>query len=208
MAITPAWTRKRPAPRRAPGPPQPIHDQVVWTRVLDGKEIPRERYRIVYRDRDNALSERLIELLKVGTLGGHIYYSVMHAGKPKTLRSDRIVTVIEQLSEGHPPTLQAQPTYASRLPAFPPIPGGAVFKIPASAANSKRSWTVDLNAYTCTCPEKRIRGEAGYEPGTLGYVCDHMARAILEHLPPDAAWPHPLLAFIQDPRKIAIDNLT
>ena len=211
MAITPAWAHKRPAPRKAPGPPPFMPDKVTWTRTCD----PREKYRIVYRDRDNALSERVIELLKVGSFGGQTYYSVLHAARPKTLRADRIVAVLAQLSEGHAPTLHPQPTYASRLPSFPVLAGEStapVLKVGAVAAGSNRTWTVDLGSYTCTCPEKRLRVAAGYEPGLLGYVCPHMARAIITNLPthtdPATGWTHELLTFLNDPRKVHIDNLT
>lgn len=198
----PAYRRARPAPRTAPGPPRMNIDDITWTRILD----PRERYSVIYRDRDNALTERTIELLKIGTLAGHQYFGVMHVGKFKTLRSDRIVSVIEQLTTGHEPSIRPQPTYTTELPPFPLE--NAVYRMP-TAAVSNRTWTVDLNRYICACPEKRIRAAAGYEPGRLGYVCSHMAKAILDYLPTDAlAFTPEIRAFLADPRKIAINNLT
>lgn len=196
-----AFAHKRPAPRKAPGSPPLMNDNITWTRILD----PREKYRVVYSDRDNSMSERMIEVLKFGEFGGTKYVGVMHAGKFKTLRINRIVSVIEQLTTGHEPCLRSQPTYSSRLPAFP-LPN-AQYKI-GTIAVSNRTWTVDLNLYTCTCPEKRIRIGMGYEPGQLGYTCPHMARALLANLPADAGWQPELLEFLRDPRKIHVDNLS
>jgi len=202
--LRPIWAHKRPAPRKAPGAPPSLKDTVTWTRIVE----PRERYRIVYRDRDNAMTERTIELQKVGHSGDTEYFGVMHAGKFKTLRVDRVVSVMEQLTTGHESSIRPQPTYSTQLPAWPFA--GAVFKISQTAASRhNRTWTVDLNHYTCSCPEKRIRTGMGYEPGQLGYVCDHMAKAILANLSADAAgWPPELLNFLRNPRKIHIDNLS
>ncbi len=202
IAHRPAWRSKRPAPRNAPGSPPLMADNIVWTRILD----PREQYRIVYIDRDNATSIRVIEVLKMGTFGGTPYLGVMHAGKFKTLRTDRVVEVLEQLSTGHSATIYSQPTYTTLLPNFPVE--GAVYKIPTTVV-SNRTWTVDLNRYTCSCPEKRIRAGMGYDPGRLGFVCDHMAKAILGNLPAASqGWSPELLKFLANPRKIHIDNLT
>lgn len=176
-----------------------INDDIDWTRIVE----PRERYRIEYVDSDGAVSLREIELQKIGTRSGFTYYGVMHAGKFKTMRADRF-RMVAQLSTGHNPSIRSQPTYATELPKFP-VPG-AVYKMPTIAA-STRTWTVDLNVYTCSCPEKRIRSGMGYEPGRLGFVCPHMARAILDHLPREAGWEPELLAFLADPRKVHIDNL-
>jgi len=196
----PAYARKRPAPRHAPGAPRLVSEDIVWTRIVQ----PREKYRVIYRDRDNLTSDRTIELQKIGHMGDLPYLGVMHAGKFKTLRSDRIVAVLEQLSTGHPPSIRSQPTYTTQLPKFP-LPN-AVYKMPTVAAGP-RTWTVDLNKYTCTCPEKRIRAPMGYEPGTVGYACPHMARAILDYLPTNAGWDTELLTFLKDSRKMHIDNL-
>jgi hypothetical protein len=177
-----------------------MNDTVEWSRIIE----PRERYRILYIDRDNERSEREIELVKIGESRGTPYLGVNHAGKFKTLRADRVVSVL-QLTTGHEPSIEPWPSYASELPHFPV--DGAVYKIPTTAA-SNRTWTVDLNAYTCSCPEKRIRAGMGYKPGQLGFVCDHMAKAILLHLPPgDGGWSHTLLRFLGDPRRVHIDNL-
>lgn len=201
LPARPAWKRKRPAPRATPGAPKLLrNDDITWTRLLD----PRERYRILYQDRDGERSERVIELLRLGNLQGTPYIGVMHQGKFKTLRVDRVLDVLQQLSTGHDPSLRRQPVYADRLPAFPVA--NARYKIPTVAV-SNRTWTVDLNAYTCTCPEKRIRLGFGYDSGQLGFVCPHMARAILDNLPPDAGWSDDLLNFLRDPRRVHIDNL-
>ena len=197
--LRPDYRSKRPAPRKAAGAPQPLHDKVVWTREIT----PRERYRIEYIDRDNEVSLREIELLRMGDFSGERYIGVMHAGRFKTLRADRI-RMVAQISTGHEASLHAQPMYSSELPAFP-LPG-AIYKMPTIAGN--RTWTVDLNAYTCACPEKRIRAAMGYVPGRLGWICPHMARAILDYLPAGSpGWTDELLRFLADPRKIHIDNL-
>ncbi|HSU19923.1 MAG TPA: hypothetical protein VLI45_09300 [Acidobacteriaceae bacterium] len=178
-------------------------DDITWTRTVE----PRERYRILYLDRDGARSERIIELQKIGEVKGVPYLGVVDKGKFKTMRADRVLAVLEQLSSGHVPTLRSwkQVGYADTLPAFPVA--SAVHKI-ATVAKSNRTWTVDLNHYTCTCPEKRIRSGFGYAPGQLGFVCPHIARAILEHLPAETHWPDELLAFLRDPRRVHIDNLS
>jgi hypothetical protein len=197
----PDYRRKRPAPRTAPGLGKNVTDTVNWTRILD----PRERYRVVYVDRDNERSDRTIELLKIGDVAGTPYLGVMHGGRFKTLRAERVIEV-EQLSTGHQPSIHAQPTYSTELPAFPLQ--NAVYKIGTTAV-SNRTWTVDLNKYTCTCPEKRIRAAAGYKPGLLGFVCDHMAKAIYDNLPNDAAgWTPELHRFLTNPRHTHIDNLS
>ena len=207
----PDWKRKRPAgwshskaaarPAASAGSPPRLNDTVTWTRIVS----PREHYRVTYIDRDGAASDRVIELAKLGHSGDAQYLGVNHQGKFKTLRADRIVRV-EQLSRGHPPSIRPFPMYRDMLPAFPIA--AAVYRIATTAA-SNRTWTVDLNAYSCTCPEKRIRSGFGYAPGQLGFVCDHMAKAILAHLPADdAAWSPELRAFLADPRKVHIDNLT
>lgn len=177
-----------------------MNDLVDWTREVQ----PRERYRIEYADRDGEISLREIVLNKIGTMSGMSYFGVMHQGKFKTLRADRI-HMVAQLSTGHDCSIRPQPTYATELPQFPVE--GAVYKMPTVAA-STRTWTVDLNAYTCSCPEKRIRLGFGYEPGRLGFVCPHMARAILDHLPGEAGWQPELLAFLANPKMIHIDNLS
>lgn len=166
---------------------------------------PRERYRIVYIDRNNDRSERTVELLKTGDLKGTPYLGVMEGGRFKTLQTHRVVEVLDQITTGHDPSIRSQPTYATQLPAFPLA--NAVYKIPTIAAGN-RTWTVDLNAYTCTCPEKRIRSGFGFVPSQMGYVCPHMARAILDHLPGGSAgWSPEMLGFLSDPRRIHIDNL-
>jgi len=198
----PDWRRKRPAPRKAAGAPLSLSENIVWKRIVE----PRERYRIVYRDGDNVMSDRTVELLKIGEFSHKIYFGVMHAGIFKTLRSDRIVSVVEQLTQGHEPSIRPQPTYSTQLPGFP-LPN-AVFKMPTTAVSNK-TWTVDLNKYTCTCPEKRIRSGFGYESGQLGFVCPHMAKAILTYLPKSAeGWSQELLIFLRDTTRIHIDNLT
>lgn len=201
LPTRPAYPRKRPAPRKAPGAPRQISDTVVWDRVVD----PVERYRILYLDRDGKRTERVITLKKIGTSEGTRYYGVEHEGKFKTLRVDRVIGVLEQLTKGHEPSIRPMPTYGTTLPPFPIE--NAVFRVPTIAV-STRTWRVDLNRYTCTCPEKRVRMAKGYVPGQLGYVCPHVARAILAHLPADAAWSPGLLDFLRDPRRMHVDTLT
>ena len=111
----PAYSRSRPAPRRSAGPPKQISDTVTWTRTVD----PRERYRIVYQDRDGAQSIREIELTKMGDSQGTAYIGVNHEGKFKTMRMDRVLQVLQQLTTGHPSSLHAAPTYRTALPKFP-----------------------------------------------------------------------------------------
>jgi hypothetical protein len=179
-----------------------MNDIVNWTRIVE----PRERYRILYQGSDGLRTEREITLSKVGESRGRIYFAVTDRGKPKTFRADHVLEVLEQLTTGHAPSIHAAPNYATKLPAFPIA--GAVYKI-GTIAVSNRSWTVDLNKYTCSCPEKRIRSGLGYEPGQVGYVCAHMAKAILEHLPAGTpGWTDELRAFLADPRRIHIDNLS
>ena len=197
----PAWRHHRPAPRKAAGAPPSLADTVVWTRILEKKE----RYRIEYRDSKGIVTQREIELQKIGRSGDFFYYGVFEKGRFKTMRADRI-QMAAQLSTGHEPSIRPQPTYSSELPPFPLE--NAVYRMPTVTAGT-RTWTVDLNQYTCTCPEKRIRSGFGYEPGRLGFVCPHMARAILEYLPKDASgWTPELLAFLGDPRKMHIENLS
>lgn len=197
---TPDFARKRPAPRQAGGWGKSVSDNVEWTRIVE----PRERYRVVYIDRDSERSERIIDLMKVGTMDGTAYLGVMQAGRFKTLRTDRVIEVLEQISTGHEPSIRSQPTYSTVLPPFPVK--GALYKVPTVAV-SKRTWTVDLNAYVCSCPERRIREATGYKPGQLGSVCPHMARAILDYLPAESGWAPELLNFLRNPRRIHVDNL-
>ena len=176
-------------------------DNVTWTRTVQ----PHERYSILYQDRDGATSIREIELTKMGYSQGVEYLGVTHEGKFKTMRVDRVLQVLEQLTTGHPSSIHAALTYRTQLPPFPIE--DAVFRVPTVAVGN-RTWTVDLNHYTCTCPEKRRRSGKGYKPGQLGYVCPHVARAILDHLPAECGIFTPELhAFLSDPRKIHIDNL-
>lgn len=213
------FPQARPAPRMAAGPPPAVHEQIVWQRTVS----PRERYRIVYLGSDKVESERTVELLRIGTWSGHTYLGVndeSDGGRFKTMRVDRVLAVLEQLTAGHEPSIRPFPTYATVLPTFP-LPG-AVYKIPTTASHgdTHKTWTVDLNAYTCTCPEKRRRAAKGYQPGELGAVCDHMAKAILGNLPEDyrymgehpdsrlnRGWTPELLSFLQDSRRIHISSL-
>jgi hypothetical protein len=197
---TPNWKRKRAAPRTATGWGKPITDDVVWTRLLS----PAESYQVEYVDRHGEISERIIDVMKIGSIGDVDYLGVRHVGKFKTLRADGIRKV-RQLTEGHAPSIFAFPGYDDQLPVFPIA--SAMYKM-ATIAVSTRRYTVDLNLYTCTCPEKRERVAKGYKPGQLGFVCPHMARAILENLPADAAWSPQLIKFLKDPRRVHIDNLT
>jgi hypothetical protein len=211
LPARPAYARKRPAPRGQGLPKLMRSDDITWTRILDGKTTPRERYRIVYIDNEAQRSERLIELQKLGEVKGVPYLGVMHAGKFKTLRADRVVEVLEQITTGHPPSIKPwrQLDYSVQLPPFPL--DNALYKV-GTIASSNRTWTVDLNRYTCTCPEQRIRRGFGYTPGQLGFVCPHVAKAILEHLPAHLqstiSWPEELVSFLRDPRRVHIDNLT
>ncbi len=201
MPQQPAYRRSRPAPRRASGAPPNITDTVTWTREIT----PRERYSILYQDRDGVPSVREVELLRTGESQGKQYLGVMHEGKFKSLRADRVLQVLEQLTTGHPSSIVAALSYRSELPPFPVE--GAAYRVPTIAV-SNRTWTVDLNRYMCTCPEKRRRGAKGYKPGQLGFVCPHIAGAILAHLPAnDTTFTPELLAFLSDRRKIHIDNL-
>ena len=201
MPQQPAFKRSRPAPRNAPGRPQQISDTVTWTRIVT----PHERYSIVYQDRNGDRSIREIELTKMGDSQGTAYLGVHHEGKFKTMRVDRILQVLEQITTGHPSSIQAALNYRSELPPFPIE--GAVYRVPTIAAGT-RTWTVDLNRYTCTCPEKRVRAGKGYKPGQLGFVCPHIARAIVDHLPAESGDFTPgLRAFLSDPRRVHIDNL-
>lgn len=201
MPQQPAYKRSRPAPRRAPGSAPQISDTVVWSRIIQ----PRERYRIVYQDKDGVQSIREIELTKIGESKSLPYLGVMHEGKFKTMRVDRVLQVLEQITTGHPSSIHAAVTYRDTLPTFPIEQ--AIFRVPTITV-STRTWTVDLNRYVCTCPEKRPRAGKGYKPGQLGYVCPHVARAILDHLPADDTTFTPeLRAFLSDPRKIHVDNL-
>ena len=198
----PSFARSRPAPRRAAGAPWHITDDVTWTRIVE----PRERYHILYRNRDGADTVREIELTKIGNSRDIEYPGVMHEGKFKTMRRDRALQVLEQLTTGHPSSLAAALTYRSDLPPFPVA--DAVYRV-ATIAASTRTWTVDLNRYECTCPEKRRRAGKGYKAPQLGYVCPHIARAVLDHLPAESGpeWTPDLRAFLSDPRKIHIDYL-
>ena len=122
------------------------------------------------------------------------------------MRTERVIQVLEQLTTGHPSSLHSALTYRTKLPKFPTK--AAIYKAPTIAAGN-RTWTVDLNLYTCTCPEKRIRSGKGYKPGELGCVCPHIARAVLDHLPAECGseWIAELRSFLSDPRKMHIDNL-
>ena len=195
--------------RKPASKPAPITDKVVWTRELN----PRESYQIDYLDSKGNLTNRVVELLRIGhiPLGLHAstgYLGVMHNGQFKTLRTENVRSV-RQLTPNHDPSIFAyapiaQPQYVDQLPNFPVA--NAVYKMPTIAL-SKRTYSVDLNRYTCRCPEQRRRTAKGYQPGQLGFVCAHMARAILEHLPANAGWNQPLVKFLANPRKVHIDNL-
>lgn len=197
------WPSNRPSARRpgASSAPRPITDDIQWTRQLD----PPESYEITYADSKGDVTTRVIDLRRIGRQAGIEYLGAIDRGKFKTFRAENVRTV-RQLTAGHPPSIVAFPviSYVDRLPAFPV--SGAVYRIPTTAV-SKRRWTVDLNRYTCSCPERRIRGAAGYEPGQLGFVCLHMSRAILEHLPKDANWPPALLHFLGSRIRVHIDSL-
>jgi hypothetical protein len=201
MPPQPAFKRSRPAPRNAAGKPKQIADTVTWTRIVD----PHERYRIVYQDRTGDQSIREVELTKLGESEGSAYLGVFHEGKFKTMRADRVLQVLEQITTGHPSSIHSAPTYRTELPVFPLAL--AAYRVPTIAVGN-RTWTVDLNRYTCTCPEKRVRTGKGYKPGQLGHVCPHIARAILDHLPADDTTFTPeLRSFLANPRNIHIDNL-
>jgi hypothetical protein len=198
-------------PRRPPQPPKTpkpgaygwapnLADTVTWTQIVE----PHEFYRIVYCDRHGELSERTIELMKIGHTGDISYYWVLHEGKGKSLRADRVVSVVEQITTGHPARIRVLPNYSTTLPAFPLEK--AVFRVPQSA-NPRRTWGVDLNSYTCTCPEGRVRSSSGYIAGQLGFCCPHTAQAILTHLPPDAEWPPDILDFLRSAHRTSIANL-
>ena len=181
-------------------------DDIEWTRTVE----PRERYRILYLDRNGEQSERTIELMRIGHRHETPYLGVMHDGIFKTFRTDHVLDVLAQYTVGHTPSIFSAPTYATPLPAFPIA--GAVHHIPTTHSKTpqaRKTWTVDLNAYTCTCPEKRIRYAKGYAPGQVGAVCDHIAKAILANLPTPAPaeWTPPLLAFLSNPQNIAVGNL-
>jgi hypothetical protein len=220
----PAYTAKRPT-QRVVSNASPSALDIIWSPPLT----PRETYRILYSKADGSVSERIIDLLKLGSHDGHTYLGVRDKGIFKSFRRDRVLDVLEQISTGHTPSLRAIPSYTHYLPPFPrPEPelrSGAVdqtlqnnqrdedvqllvFRVPQTRGN--RTWSVSLADYTCTCPDKRIRTALGYTAGQLGMVCPHLARAILAHLPSPRpeAWTPDLLDWLQNPRNTDIDNLT
>jgi len=67
----------------------------------------------------------------------------------------------------------------------------SVYKVPAGS----RHYTVNLEEYTCSCPEKRWR-QSECEPRTLGRVCRHMAQAILYNRKTLIAWDESLVNYI------------
>lgn len=179
---------------------QPSALQVNWSRHYD----PRDQYRIEYADRFGEFSERVIELACTGSCGGNEYAGIFEDGQFKTLRADRILKVEPLLISSpsgltHP--LHVLPTLKTALPVWPIEQ--AVFRVPQTSG--KRHWTVNLNAYSCTCPESRLRSQ--YPPGSLGRVCSHMARAILDNLPTDANWDEDIRAWIGNPYKVGAANL-
>lgn len=174
-------------------------ENIAWTTEVE----PRERYRIQYQGRDGEVTVREVELCRIGTFNGRSYAGVLDGGHFKTLRTEGIRTA-EKLGEG-PSRLQAFPTYETLLPVW--AEPNSVLRVPTLKGN--RTWMVDLNAYVCACPEKRIRSARGYAPGQLGMVCPHLARAILANLAPYApGWTPELRAVLADPTFTHIDNLT
>lgn len=71
----------------------------------------------------------------MGDSQGIQYVAVIEKGKPKTLRRDRILQVLQQLTVGHPSSLAAAPTYRTGLPPFPVA--GAVFRVLTIAVSSR-----------------------------------------------------------------------
>ncbi len=187
-------TRVPDTPQR---PAQPLHLDIVWTEEFR----PPETYQIEYADRFGEFSERTVHLSRKGHLSGHDYVGIYEDGQFKTLRADRIlkaVPVSESALASPRPSLRVLPTYSTLLPAWPTPE--AVFKI--KTISGSRHWTVDLNAYSCTCPEKRTRAQS--PSGSLGRVCPHMAEAILANLTPDAGWDPDLIAHISRPDKVSM----
>jgi len=173
---------------------------INWSRHYD----PRDQYRIEYADKFGEFSERLVELACTGTYAGNEYAGVFEDGQFKTLRADRILKVeplVISSPSGRTHPLRVLPTFSTALPVWPVEQ--AVFRV--LQTTGKRHWTVNLNAYSCTCPEKQSRSD--YPPGSLGRVCSHMARAILENLPADANWDEDILAWINNPYKVGAANL-
>ena len=197
--------RARPARRcgRAPRPPQ-LADSILWTRTVE----PREQYLITYVDKDGDVSERLITLQKIGAYRGDRYYGVLNDGRFKTMRADRVLfrrasalwyPRRPQCAEPSLPSIRPLPTYRTELPPWP-LPAAIYTACPTAAARAPGAST--LNAYTCTCPEKRIRTALGYKPGELGMICPHLARAILEHqLALPQPFPPDILDFLATPHQ-------
>ncbi len=191
-------------------PAAPTHmlrsEDIDWTRTVQ----PRERYRILYLDRNGEQTERTIELQRIGHRHETPYLGVMDEGVFKTMRTDRVLAVLDQFTTGHAPSIFAAVTYATTLPHFPVT--GCKVRVPTTHAHNpdaRKAWTVDLDAYTCTCPERRRREPKGYTPGKVGAVCDHLAKAILAKLPipPPAEWTPNLIEFLRNPQNTALSNL-
>ena len=165
---------------------------------------PPERYQIEYADRWGEFSERTIDLARIGSYQGHDYIGVFEGGQFKSLRADRILKVEKPTTTTtYNSELTVIPNYSTKLPEW--STGAAVYRMKSITGN--RHWTVDLNRYSCTCPEKRFRTSQGFADGTLGRVCPHMAQAILENLPKNSGWNPELITFLSNPRNVAIGSL-
>lgn len=176
---------------------QPVHLDIVWTEEFN----PPETYQIEYADRFGEYSERSIHLSRKGHLNGHDYVGIYEDGKFKTLRADRILKAVPVSKvAGARPSLRVLPSYSKILPAWPT--SDALFKIKQTAGT--RHWTVNLNTYSCTCPEKRLRLDS--PEGSLGRVCPHMAEAILQNISIDAGWDPDIIAFLSDCHKVSMSG--
>ncbi len=172
-----------------------LDNDVDWFEVFD----PPQRYQIEYADRNGEHSVREVFLAKKGRYARHVYLGVYDKGRFKTFRRDHI---LKMEAIGHDGTRSNSRTAHQRtsLPQWPAE--NAVFRI-AQTVGTKR-WTVNLNEYTCTCPEKRTRAGRGCPPKMLGMVCPHMAQAILENLPADANWPPEIISYLKDPESLKL----
>jgi hypothetical protein len=186
---------------RSGGPPQRQQEaqlDITWVEHFN----PPEAYRIEYADRYGEFSERVVHLARKGHYHGNDYLGIYEDGKFKTLRADRILKVEWSGDSAPRSSLRVLPSESTTLPVWS-LPN-AVYKI--KQTTGARNWTVNLNTYTCTCPEKRMRIQLGAADGTLGRVCSHMAQAIMENLPADANWNADILAHISNPRKVSMAN--
>jgi hypothetical protein len=161
---------------------------ITWTEIID---FPVARP-LEYLNEQDEYSSQIVSTAKRGFCASGIVHIGLHDGDLlHTFPADRLLTKLPTLTGKGYHAMNMRQLMRLKLPRWKN--SIKVVKIPN--ASGKRRWTVNLDSYTCTCPE-RIRRSSRFEQGQLGMACPHVVMAIRENLEDFSPWPKEIIGYL------------